>query len=307
MKVDNFALTMFQACPIKYKLRIQDHWTSRRKSSALGFGGALHEGLAAWYRTGEQTKALSAIGDSWPENLPIDDWRTKEKCLKTMMEYMKTYPVETFQVIGRDTEDPMVECTFTLSTGLYLACESPGCNQPLYSLTNPLCSVCGEPREEIEYGGIFDTLVEFNNNIYVLEHKTTSRLGSYYFNQFKPNNQVTGYIWGGGLMSGQRVGGAIINAIGLYKSSATKFERQITSRSHEEISEWLIHIHSTCQQIRDCERRNYWPMYTGSCTMYGQCEYHSVHVLGTENERSKRLSTDFIQEAWEYENREGVK
>lgn len=305
MKVDNFALTMFQTCPIKYRLRIREHWSSRRKSSALGFGGCLHEGLATWYRTHDRAKALQAVGDTWPDNLPIDDWRTKEKCLKVMLEYMKTYPQETFNVIGIDTEDALVECTFTIATGLYLECEY--CDWHQHDREKAVCIHCSTPKEEIEYGGIFDTLVEFNNNIYVLEHKTTSRLGQYYFNQFKPNNQVTGYIWGGGQLSGQRVAGAIINAIGLYKSSVTKFDRQITSRSKSEIDEWLVNVHATCQQIRDCELRNYWPMYTGSCTMYGQCEYHSVHVLGTENERQKRLETDFIQEVWEYEKRAGVK
>jgi hypothetical protein len=283
MKIDNFALTMFQSCPAKYFLRMHEGWTSRRRSAALGFGGALHEGLAEWYRSGDKTKALYAINEAWPANVPADDWRTKEKCIQTMIDYFRFYPEERFTVVGAPT-NPMVECTFTLDTGLTL-----------------------EDGEPIEYGGIFDGLVEWGDTVYVLEHKTTSQLGSYYFNQFKPNNQVSGYVWAAGLLSGKRVGGTIVNAIGLYKSSPTKFERQITSRSPENIREWLVNVQATCQQIKDCERRGYWPMYTGSCTMYGQCEFHNVHVLGDSSERERRLEQDYVREAWSYEQRAGVK
>jgi hypothetical protein len=274
---------MFQTCPAKYDLRIRQHWSSRKKSAALGFGGALHEGLAAWYRTKDRAKAITAIHDSWPQNVPIDDWRTKEKCISVFMAYVKEYPEETFQVVGAP-DNPMVECTFTLDTGL-----------------------CLDDGEAIEYGGIFDGLVEYSGSVYVLEHKSTSQLGSYYFDQFKPNNQVTGYVWAAGLLSGKRVGGAIINALGIYKSSPTKLERQITTRSDASIMEWLTNLKNSCEMIKERERTGYWPMYTGSCTMYGKCEYHDVHLLATENERSRMLEQNYVREAWDHELREGVK
>jgi hypothetical protein len=280
MKIDNFLLTMFQACPLKYKLRALEHWTARRKSAALGFGGALHEGLAAWYRTGDPRQALNAINNSWPDNLPVDDWRTKDKALQVMYDYMQRYSREPFKVVGVP-DAPMIECTFTLDTGLTL-----------------------EDGEPIEYGGIFDGLVEWDGSVYVLEHKTTSQLGSFYFNQYNPNNQITGYIWAAGKLSGQRVGGAIINAVGLYKSSPTKFERQITNRNKVQIEEWLQNVKHVCQQIRDCERRGFWPMHTPSCTQYGRCEFHDVHVLGTERERNAMLEMSYHREEWSYEDRD---
>ena len=283
MIIDNFALTNFQSCPAKYDLRILQHWQSRRKSAALGFGGTFHEGLAEWYRSGDRAKAMMALSEAWPQFTPIDDYRTKEKCVSTLIEYFKTYPAETFSIVGAPS-NPMVECVFTLDTGLTL-----------------------DDGEPIEYGGIFDGIVEFGGSVYVLEHKTTSQLGSTYFNQFKPNNQVTGYTWAAGLLSGKRVGGAIINAIGVFKSSASRFDRQITTRSQQEIEDWLINVQATCQQIRDCERRGYWPLYTGSCTMYGRCEYHDVHILGTPIERRKRLEQDYEVKQWAHEERSLVK
>jgi hypothetical protein len=301
MRVDNFLLALFQTCPAKYKLRAKEHWTSRRRSGALGFGGAIHEGLAEWYRSGDREKALIHMATKWPTNLPIDDWRTKEKGLNTLAQYIREYPTENFSIVGAP-EAPMVECTFTFATGLYLYCWE--CGDIGNDNPDNICDNCGEPLEEIEYGGIFDGLVNFAGSVYVLEHKTTSQLGKYYFNQFKPNNQITGYIWGAGLLSGQPVGGALVNALGVYKVSEPKFERQLTNRSQSEIEEWLANVRNTCLLIQDCERRGTWPLHTAACCLYGKCEYHDVHVLGTENERRKRLETDYIQEVWDYENRD---
>jgi len=298
---------MWQACPAKYFLRIHEHWATRRKSAALGFGGALHEGLAEWYRTGSQAKAVEAIVDAWPAAMPVDDWRTKEKAITVMAQYMKQHPQETFQIVGAP-HAPMVEVTYTLDTGLCLDCDQCGWHftRDQAVLVDEVlhCPVCGAILEVIEYGGIFDTLVEFSGVVYVLEHKTTSRMGSYYFDQFKPNNQVAGYCWAAGKLSGKRVGGAIINAIGIYRVGATRFDRQITTRSDSDIERWLTNLRATCQMIRDCERRGYWPQFTQSCTMYGKCEYHDVHVLSTDIEQEKFLEQQYVRQEWSYETRD---
>ena len=316
MKIDNFALTMYQTCPSKYDLRINQGWTPMRRSGALGFGGAIHEGLAAWHRGEGLAKALYAIEASWPQNGPVDDFRTKEKCLTVMMEYARKYPSETFKVV-QGPSGPLIEVPFTLDTGMYLPCKLSFIKEriaefgvagscPGIPLEDDMCNVCGGRCEPIEYGGIFDGVVEFSGSVYVLEHKSTSMLGSTYFRQFKPNNQVTGYAWAAAQMSGLPVGGAIINAIGVYKSGATKFERNITSRFPEEIIEWLDNVYMVCVQLKTSQLTNHWSKSTNACTLYGMCEYHSVHELGRENERQKLLEQQYIKEHWDYEQRGGT-
>jgi hypothetical protein len=148
-------------------------------------------------------------------------------------------------------------------------------------------------------------LVEFGGSVFVVDHKSTSVMGSGYFNQFKPNNQMTGYIWAGSLMSGKRVSGAIINAIGVYKTGATKFDREITSRSPLAIEEWLRNLWHECVAIKTAERTGFYAMRTGACTLYGLCEYHAVHSLDNPKERQRRLETEYVQEHWDYEARDG--
>lgn len=303
MKIDNFALTMHQTCPSKYDLRMRKGWTTRGKSGALGFGGAIHLGLAEWYRSGSLEKALLAINEGWPDDLPVDDFRTKEKCLTVMIEYCKKYPKEGFEVVGLKDGNPMIEVPFTIELGLCVPyCEV--CNKD-QAPGNKRCDNCFRDLEPIEYGGIFDGLIDFSLHVFILEHKSTSVLGSGYFNQFKPNNQVCGYIWAAGELSGKKVDGALVNAIGVYKAGATKFERTMTSRSDTAIHEWKRNVQASCAEIKYHERTGYWPMRTQACTLYGLCEFHAVHVLEHDTERLKRLETDYIQSPWDYELREG--
>lgn len=321
MVIDNFALTMHQTCPAKYDLRIRNRWNPRRKSGALNFGAVLHEGLAVYYKTGGNLpQALLKIKECWTDEQPADDWRTLEKCLRTMLEYHQNYGVENFKVLGYP-ENPLIENHFTLDTEYYLplcyreivdettgvVIRTEGCGH-LHPMDEPItyahCSVCTASLEPLEYGGIFDGVVEFANRYFILEHKTTSQLGSYYFDQYKPNNQVTGYIWAARKLSGQPVGGAIINAIGVYKVGTTKFARQITTRTDAEITEWLRNVWYEAANIQINARNKYFPMRTPACTLYGKCEFHSVHVLANPLERERFLEQEFLKQPWDFIRRD---
>lgn len=304
MKIDNFALSMHQSCPEKFRLRIKEHWASKGKSAALGAGGAVHSGLAVWYKTGDPVAAIQEIEKVFPSGQPVDDYRTQRKCMEVMAEYIKHYPIENFRVVGAGTANPMVECSFTLDTSMFLNCEK--CfPYPHADKFASVCENCGGEREPIQYGGIFDGIIEYGPHVYVLEHKTTSQLGSFYFNQFKPNNQVTGYVWAAGLLSGKKVGGALINAIGMYKTQGTKFERTISTRNDYAIKRWMeTDVYGTCIEIQHHLITDQWPRRTQSCTMYGRCEFHDVHTLDDPSSEQKLLEQNFIRQVWDYEDRD---
>ena len=81
MKIDNYALTMFQTCPAKFQLRMVQGYTTNRKSPALAAGTALHAGLAEWYRKHDKAAAFKAIAENYNID-PGDDYRTMEKVLR---------------------------------------------------------------------------------------------------------------------------------------------------------------------------------------------------------------------------------
>lgn len=289
MKVDNFTLEQFQ-CPAKYDLRIRRQLLPLRRKISLSFGTVIHHGFAAWYRTGSELEALKAVANHWPEVGISDDFRNLGYACQVIRAYIREHPTESFTVI-QGPEGPVVEQAFTVDTGLMLDEEFRE----------------GDPDQgHILYGGIIDLGVDFNGVLYVLDHKTTTVLGDgdWYFAKFKPDNQMTGYIWGLSRISSQRVGGALINAVGLYKSGDIRFKRQITSRNQFEIDEWLDGVRTRCNEIKRCERNKNWRLETSCCTLYGKCEYYDVHVLNDPDDREKWLAQNFVKSEWNYEDRD---
>lgn len=317
MKIDNYALTTFQACPAKFKLGIIEGWRSRAKSPALSFGAAFHEGLAKWYSiagsTGERLQAaLAAIEESWEEHDRFDDYRTLERCKRVMIEYVQNYSTESFKVLADDTGN-IIECTFTLETGMYLDCgnyydwkgpeyEEVPCGKGKANAEGK-CENCNASCEPIEYGGIFDGVIDFNGQFYIFEHKTTSQMGPAYFKQFKPNNQVTGYIWAARLLTGQKVRGALVNAIAVTKTG-TRFDRSYITRNDTDINRWLGDLRSECNSIARHKATGEWPYRTPSCLQYGECTFHRVHTLSEDHEQQAMLEQDYVRQIWDYEHRD---
>lgn len=310
MKIDNHALQLWQTCPAKYDLAIRQGWQPRFKGAALGYGASVHEGLASWYKDLKEgfkgdrlSRAKQAIISSWPDNQPIDNFRTQSRACELMDKYAETYPYESFKPV-------LVEQPFSFETGMYLD-YCGGCgfdNTP--SITEEQdqdgeCANCNEPLESIEYGGIVDLLVEFNGVYFIVDHKTTSQLGPMYFMQYKPNNQITGYCWGIEQATGKPVNGAFINAMCLTTSGKISFKREMTNRNPGDVAQWLQQLRSECNAIRRHELTGEWPFRTQQCMgKYGMCEYHSVHVLSDPSEQQARLETDYEIRHWNFELRD---
>lgn len=309
MRVDNFTLEQF-TCPAKYNLRINKGLVPLRRKPSLSFGTVIHAALAEWYRTGNYANALAMVAKRWPEVMPSDDFRTKDLALNVIAAYIREYPKETWQLLKGADGAPIVEQAFTLPTGHYLDCQDMNCTAANFRVDSALthCPHCTVAREPIEYGGIIDAAIEFAGTVYVLDHKTTTVLGkddsTYYFLQYKPDNQMTGYIWALSRLTNRRVGGAMINAIGLYKKDEPRFKRHLTARNEFEINEWLKGVIARCNEIKRCERTGEWRLETSKCMSYGQCEYHSVHVLNDANSRAQRLEQDYVVSKWNYEDRD---
>jgi hypothetical protein len=229
MKIDNFALMLFQECPAKYFLRIQEKWESRYKGGALGFGAVIHKGLEVWYRDHDLISALNAMEECWPADHPPDDFRTLARAREMLIRYVREYPAESFKVLS-------TEISFSLPLGMQTDC-----------------------GEDIEYGGIPDLLVAFNKTVYVVDHKTTSMLGPTYFLQYNPNNQISGYIWGAQELSRQKVNGAIINALCMTKSGKMDFARSITTRTESDIEAWKRDVQKTCSLIKNSSVKGFGP------------------------------------------------
>lgn len=291
-----------------------DHWTSRYKSGALGYGGAIHEGLKAWYQgsldglsVDERVDlARAAIAAKWPENQPSDDFRNLSKANELFQKYIAEYPTESFKVL-------MVEVPFSYEIGRYLLhCEHCHIDNHPYTpseIPTSECWNCKKRLEAIEYGGIFDTLIQYGtgnaSTIYILEHKTTSQLGGLYFRQYDIDNQVSGYNFGAQSATGKLVGGAVINALCTTSGGKISFKREIIGRTAADLERWRNDVAWTCNEIERSKRFDYYRVSSDHCmNKYGLCEYQAVHVLSDPDEQRRRFEVDYVKEPWDFEHRD---
>lgn len=307
-------LDVWDKCPLYYFLRHEQGFTRRGVAAPLTFGQALHLGLSEWYRTAHLgidnaerlRRSEDHIAEGYKDIPPSDDYRDLSKCIDTMRRYARNYPSESWDVV-QGASGPMVEIPFCLPLNAWLDCQ--GNDRVTNSMSchgkpdaDGFCVRCRQPCEEILYGGLIDLIINHSGSLYVCDHKSTSMLGSTFFTQFRPNGQMTGYTWGAESMSGRPLAGVYINAIGVFAKGETRFERQPTGRTPEEIAEWRRGVIIKCNAIARAKRTGEWDMRTSQCvSKYGACEMKDVHDLPLEADRQRVLAQDYEIRPWVFD------
>lgn len=143
-----------------------------RQSKALKIGDAVHIGLDKWY-SGDKPTANEAAREASAHYLrrSQSEDRDAEAALAAAMvaAYIYTYDDQPYRVIAS-------EVAFDLP------------------LPNP---VSGLPDESIRIAGKIDKIVEYNGDIVIMEHKTTTKdisPGSNYWRRLRIDSQVSMYI-----------------------------------------------------------------------------------------------------------------
>jgi hypothetical protein len=143
--------------------------------------------------------------------------------------------------------------------------------------------------------GHLDRVVTFQDDIYVLDHKTTVATPTdYYFAQYSPNNQMTLYTFAGKVILDTVIAGVIVEAAQVTNESPMKFVRRPTYRSDEVIDEWLDDLEYHLANAESFAQANYWPMNDTACGNYGGCKFREV-CSRPAAVRERFLKSDFIQ------------
>lgn len=275
--IDNTALADFMACPWKYYAgMVQNRRRSGPPSPPLSAGTAMHAGLEAHFKTGGDRDAVfRAIIMAWEQHDRPDDHRTVERILASYDQYIDFWG-------DHDTD--------TRRSGKTVG--FPG---------NPLVEIPVElswPGALHPYTGRIDRIYEHNGLYYVEDHKTTSQMGTYYFHQFDPSNQMMGYAALAETLTGLPIAGVRINAICFLKGS-TKFAREIISYSKERLADWRENYNAWVQLLEQAHANDFWPRNFQACAgKYGQCQYTSV-CASAPHRRQQVLEQEFDLKAWE--------
>lgn len=237
---DNTSLSTFRLCPRKYEHRMVNHLVPIVSVNFKAeYGIAFHHAMDVWYKTFNRDAATKAFLDHWIpfEGQDSTGLRSLVNGMKMLDDYFTTYTTEPFTVDS-------VEIGFTVELGRYL------------------------------YQGKCDGLVQYNDGkYYILEHKTSAVKG---YLSLKPNHQIDGYVYGVGQLYRKPIDGCVLNQVYLGKKS-NEFVREMTTRSKDEINDFITDATTWCDNINRCVDAGHFPKNTGSCNAYWKaCEYKHI-------------------------------
>lgn len=307
---DATSMTWAQECLWKYKASMIDGWRSKISSIHLLWGGwyadaleHFHKYLAegvdreeALRRVVLETLKVTWVYDTEPadegDGLPRGSvniipgsgrpWeppegtkashasiKTRANLIRTIIWYVDHWEKESLETVILANGKPAVEYSFSIDIG----------NGLLW---------CGH----------IDRLVTWQGDPYVQDQKTTgSTIGPYWFEDFNPDNQFTGYAFAGKMILGTPVKGVIIDgaqvAVGF-----SRFERGFAFRSDQQLVEWLDDVRYYIARVAQATRDNYWPRNRTSCSKYGGCVFRDV-CARSPSVRENFLKQDFYQQPLE--------
>jgi len=288
VRINSSSLSVIQACPRKAKYVLHEKWQAKAKSPALVFGSAIHKALEVFYAWPKAVREipenfvahadLMAHGHAEPEKhflydaiaafvraaeplraLPDTDKRSIASGVWLLGHYFKTYIADAYTTYI-DADGPVTERQFCV----------------------PLME---DGVLRIELHGQIDLVLrnEATGEILPGDHKTSSQMGSDFFNRVKPNHQYTGYLYGAQQALGIDSENFMVNGIGTKAKPLTArggpptFTRQITKRTPEDIAEFKAAIwEATTSYLRWLDS-DVWPIGSvDSCALWGGCGFLDV-------------------------------
>lgn len=191
--------------------------------------------------------------------------KTRENLIRSIVWYFEHFKKDPTEIVHFSDGKPAVEVSFALDVD-----------------------------DGIVFAGHLDRLVEYSGDQFVMDQKTTgSTISPKFFDQFKPDTQMSMYTFAGKATLNQSVKGVIIDgaqiAVGF-----TRFERGYTFRTDSELNEWYDGAMYHIEAARKATRENFFPMNTASCGNYGGCPFRNICGKSPQV-RTQFLKADFVQ------------
>lgn len=284
---DATSLDSAQRCMRYYYFSIIRGLTPKVQSVHLIFGGIYAKALEQFYKLRAEGAEIEdalrsvirlALTKSWDSENghPVafeDAAKTRPALIRTIVWYIEEFVIE---------QGEEIISTYHLQDG-----------RPAVELSFQL-----EFTENIVYCGHLDRVVHYGDDLYVMDQKTTGgALGTWYFNSFKPSNQMSGYAFAGKAILHSPISGVIIDAAQI-QVQGTQFARGFTSRSQEELDEWYEGAVVSISHAQHMTEAGHFPMNPNSCGNYGGCPFRQLCSV-PPRVRENFIKSDFRSRVWD--------
>ena len=283
---DSTALGWYKTCPRLYYYNMVRGVRAKSENVHLLFGTWFHGGLELYDRLRaeayshddalhEVVQSLMTLtwinGEPWKSD---HNTKTRENLVRSVIWYVEHFIADPAETITLKNGKAAVELSFRMELGSDV-----------------------EPGTPYILCGHLDRLVNFTGGTYVMDRKTTgSTIGSYYFDQYDPDNQMSLYTMAGRVIFKAPVRGVIIEAAQI-AVGFTRFARGFTYRTDSQLEEWKEETKDWLARAKADALRGYWPRNDKSCHMYGGCTFRKVCNKSPEV-REKFLEADFHESKW---------
>lgn len=289
---DSTSLDWLKTCPRKYKYSMIDGWRAKAESPNLTFGILYHSSLEHYdrYRAEGQDHESALRGAVLWALIESKDWKSddtaknRENLVRSVVWYLEEFKDNGVETVILANGKPAVELTFKMELDYGPRTE--------YS-----DGAWSEHRGNYILSGHLDRIVKFAGDMYVSDRKTTkSTLGSSYFRQYEPHNQMSPYTVASQVVFGTPVKGIIIDAAQI-AVGFTRFARGITLRTKSQLEEWLKDTEHWLRQAEGYAVAGYWPQNDSACMKYGGCPFMGI-CSRDPSVREKFLESDFEKKHW---------
>ncbi len=319
-------LERLETCPRSaqyYKLNAR---TSVQNSGGLHFGKIIHSALELYNTHVGQSQldsgridqlVLAQLEKEFGDHPPIDgDHRDFNWALEIYQRYKKQFEFESFELLEYTSPIPCPACA-----------DNPAlpCNFCLGSRTRTIMTEVPFAVKLFDHGslpvfyhGYIDLPVLINNQVFVLDYKTTSVLGNTFWDGHRMSAQQKGYCWAFHETTDLPVAGYLVRAIRTSKmplsvSNGTPNRKtgNITSVENwwaesfpeekfylgtDELTEWKTNAIALVEEFLWHHSRSYFPKKTQWCSgRYGRCQYYDVCSTFPEADRPLMLNSGLFQ------------
>lgn len=296
---DSTTLGLLKTCPRLYQYTMIDGYVAKGESIHLRFGQEYHQALQDYdiaRATGipHEDAIHSSISElvrrthdwSVDETVKPGKYKNRQTLVSLVLDYLDHYVDDPAETYIKSDGKPAVELSFRFELDW-----GPGNLGDTDSVTHPYL-LCGH----------MDRVVTFNDQLFVMDHKTTVTTPSqYYFNQYEPHNQMTLYTIAGQVVLNAPVKGVIVRAAQILLDKENRFVSGFTLRTPDQLEEWMNDLRLHLERAEDYATRGYWPMNDTACDKFGGCKFRGV-CSKSPSVREIYLNSDFeqlpLEERW---------
>lgn len=298
--VDSTTLGLMKSCPRLYELTILEGWQAKSESIHLRFGIEYHTALQEYdvsrangveHEDAIMDVVTALCGRAWDwvvdRESKAGKYKNRDTIISLVLDYLDHFIDDPAQTYIKADGKPAVELSFRFELPFgptlgHSSFDSP--SEWTEGLSQPYL-LCGH----------LDRVVRFNDQLLVMDHKTTTTtIGSYYFDQYEPDNQMSLYTLAGNVVLDTPIRGVVVSAAQIMLSEPNRFVRGFTYRTPDQTQEWLNDTQILLQTFESYARLNYYPMNDKFCSMYGGCKFRQI-CSKDPHVRERFLKTDFIK------------